>query len=181
MSKIITNSVKTGFKNTYGNKGFILTRFKINDTNIAICSAHLKGKFKCKDNYEELSLILNSCFHEKENKSFTDNDIYFIIGDLNFKVNSKIDINEVIKDKNYSNIAEIDEFTNFSKHTENKELLKDTVEGKIQFPPTHQFINNSKNYNNKKLLSWYTPFLFTGVTEFYSKILSKSSLLNITL
>lgn len=155
ITNISSEIVRTGLKNTYGNKGYILSRFKLNDTNVAVCSAHLHGKSCEKEKrFEELSSILSSKCHEKSNKSFCDNDAFFIIGDLNFKVNVQAsEIKQIINEKNYSRLAKIDEFLIFNETSDRKQL-KDAVEGSILFNPTFKFINKTKEYDMKKAPSW---------------------------
>ena len=172
ITNLSSETVKTGLKNTYGNKGYIISRFEINDTSIAVCSAHLHGKYKeTKKRFEELSSILNSNFNEKKHKSFQEHDLYFIIGDLNFKnTGNCTDISRMINEKNYSIMANFDEFLNYSKTT-NKKLLKDTIEGRIYFNPTYQFIIKTNEYDKMKIPSWYYNIIKQGVIECYLKIL----------
>ncbi len=150
---------KLGFNNTYGNKGYILSRFKINDTYFGICSAHLHGKKNENDKrLEELKLILNSKIKGKNETKFNENDVFFILGDLNFKVRSEREVvNKIIQDKDFSQLEEIDEF--LYERAKNSEISKEISEGKIQYDPTYQFINKSNEYSNKKVPSWYISLL----------------------
>ena len=80
--------IKTGLKGTLGNKGSILLRFNINDSNIALACSHLSsGQEKNEERKREIIDVLNYSFKKYPNIKFKEYDYYFYFGDLNTRLN----------------------------------------------------------------------------------------------
>ncbi len=67
MTDLKTTKIKTGMGGGTGNKGAVIVRFKLDDTNIMMVNCHLmSGKKKGNKRTEELNLIFDSAFKYEE-------------------------------------------------------------------------------------------------------------------
>ena len=65
-----TTKIKSGFGGSAGNKGAVIVRFKLDDTNVMLLNCHLmSGKKKGAKRTEELNFIFDSAFkYEQMNR-----------------------------------------------------------------------------------------------------------------
>lgn len=67
MRDLKTTKIKTGMGGGAGNKGAVIVRFKLDDTNIMLVNCHLmSGKKKGNKRAEELNMIFDSAFKYEE-------------------------------------------------------------------------------------------------------------------
>ena len=67
MRELKTTKIKTGMGGGTGNKGAVIVRFKLDDTNIMLVNCHLmSGKKKGNKRTEELNLIFDNAFKYEE-------------------------------------------------------------------------------------------------------------------
>ena len=85
---------KTGFYGQLGNKGSCFVEFEYENLNYGFNNGHLAAGEKIKNNEERKNNLVEILNHKsnKTTKEFYMNDFYFILGDLNFRVNNNINI-----------------------------------------------------------------------------------------
>lgn len=67
MRELKTTKIKTGMGGGTGNKGAVIVRFKLDDTNVMLVNCHLmSGKKKGNKRTEELNLIFDNAFKYEE-------------------------------------------------------------------------------------------------------------------
>ena len=152
-----------------GNKGNFTVKLKLKNQNLIFVNGHLSAGDE-KENFNkrvnELKEIFNNIKDENQNM---DDLIYFIFGDLNFRIDlTKEKFNEICC-RNYegvvnenqakNNINELKKYDQMNEVVEifNKEKL---YEEKINFPPTYKYIKESFIYDEKRTPSWTDRILF---------------------
>ena len=126
---------KSGFLNTFGNKGSLFYEFIYKDRSFSFCTGHLTAGANTKKYKERVSHFIDILNHQKDKYSikFYKNNYYFIFGDLNFRVktNKNTFFNKVdeinsnifnIKDKNINN--EMKYFSEIKDEVEKKEKFR---------------------------------------------------------
>ena len=149
--------IKNGMMGSLGNKGNVISLIKCYDSFICFCCGHFTaGVSKNNERLKILEQVLN-CQFNKDNKNikFKDFEIWFIFGDLNFRINS--DYNNVInkiKERNVHELINNDQFI----LSKNSEVFLCVDEGNIIFNPTYKFEKESDNYyfnkNKIRTPSW---------------------------
>ena len=152
-----------------GNKGNFTVKLKLKNQNLIFVNGHLSAGNE-KENFNkrinELKEIFNNIKDENQNM---DDLIYFIFGDLNFRIDlPKQKFNEICC-RNYegvvnenqakNNINELKKYDQMNEVVEifNKEKL---YEEKINFPPTYKYVKESFIYDEKRTPSWTDRILF---------------------
>ena len=160
--------IKTGLKGTLGNKGSILLRFNINDSNIALACNHLSsGQEKNEERKSEIIDVLNYNFKKYPNLKFKEYDYYFYFGDLNTRLSLSLN-DQILLDliKNHSN----DTNTEFSSLTHNDQfyiyqqenkIISEMGEAPIRFSPTYKYYIGKTEYDyTKRIPSWCDRIFF---------------------
>ena len=149
-----------------GNKGNFIIKFKLNNKEFALANGHLSAGEK-KENFDKRISEIREIFDNVyENKN--QNILYFIIGDLNFRIElPKEKFNEICggtenkvdekQAKNKIDILKQYDQMNTVKYIFQKEKL---YEAKIDFPPTYKYNKMSTIYNGKRTPSWTDRILF---------------------
>jgi hypothetical protein len=164
ISKIESCTIKTGLMGTLGNKGNCIIRFNFQDVSFAFSCCHLKsGENELNSRILEISEILNKNIKLKDSKEMMikDHDIFFIFGDLNFRLD--IDMKkylDLINNQNLKELLKYDQF-NKNKNTTNKDL-KLLSELDINFNPTYKYqIGTNEYYIKEKYIpSWCDRIIF---------------------
>ena len=166
-----------------GNKGNYIIKFSFNNKKFAFITGHLSSGDE-KENFEKREKELITIFENltKENPKM-ENLLYFIYGDLNFRIDlSKEKFNEIFKDKNNiinhnkkkdknnkeKGISEtqvknnLDVLRKYDEMNIIKEKFKKYKlnEGEINFPPTYKYIKESQIYDGKRTPSWTDRILY---------------------
>jgi len=94
ISNIKSTKTKTGFYGQLGNKGSCFVEFEYKNKKYGFNSGHLAAGENIKSNNERKINLLNILNHksDKSSQEFYQNDFYFILGDLNFRVKNSIKI-----------------------------------------------------------------------------------------
>lgn len=94
ISNIKNTKTKTGFYGQLGNKGSCFVEFEYKNKKYGFNSGHLAAGENIKNNNIRKINLLNILNHksDKSSQEFYQNDFYFILGDLNFRVNNSIKI-----------------------------------------------------------------------------------------
>ena len=104
-----TAKIKTGVKGMAANKGSTALRFNYDDTSLMFLNCHLtSGQKKVKERFEDLQLCYTeSCqsFIVNANESSGEQDIQFLLGDMNWRVDLAYD--EAVHMANQSRIKEM--------------------------------------------------------------------------
>jgi len=152
---------KTGMMGTMGNKGSCLMRFELNDTSIAFSSGHFAaGQNSNSSRIAELLDILNKNFSIQRQKKFQDHDVFFVFGDLNFRLDlDNNSVRRMIENKSLETLVVYDQFikmrnVNFS--------LNCLEEGNLAFNPTYKYNFGSNEYDSKakRIPSWCDRIMF---------------------
>ena len=160
--------IKTCLKGTLGNKGSILLRFNINDTNIAFSCNHLSsGQERVEERKKEIIDVLNSNFKKYPSLMFKDYDYFFYFGDLNTRLNLSPNdsmLNDLVKNHStdtnteFSSLIQYDQFYQYQ--NENK-MISDMDEAPVRFSPTYKYIIGTNDYDiNKRIPSWCDRIFF---------------------
>ena len=168
---LTVTQTKTGNFNL-GNKGNIIIKFKINDKEFALANAHFSAGEELvnwEKRVNEIGGIIDKIY---ENKN--PNILYFISGDLNFRIELPL--------KNFYEICEVKEGNVDEKQAEKViKILKDydqmfmikkkfedvkLYEAPINFPPTYKYNILSSTYNGKRTPSWTDRILYKNDNSF---------------
>ena len=152
------NTIKTGLFGALGNKGSCNIKFEYRRKSFAFSVGHLsEGETNNKSRIKEMNKILNNNF-DSDIIKFSDNDYWFIFGDLNFRLDdvTKEYINDCIKGKCLELIKSFDQFLS------NKEMISPLItEGNIAFFPTYKFVERSRLYDiSERIPSYCDRILF---------------------
>ena len=175
-SKIIKSGIKR-------NKGSLLIRFNLNDSNICLaCNYFASHRDKYEDIKKDIIEILNTNFKKYPSMQFKDYDYYFFFGDLNMRLNKKINEemkvdliqNHIIEtDYDYNRFLEYDQFRGYQK--ENDSIISEMTEAPIKFSPTFPFIIGKYEYEKKTIPSWSDRIFYKKDSNttplFYNKCL----------
>lgn len=146
---------KTGMMGTMGNKGSCLMRFELHDTSIAFSSGHFAaGQSSNSSRIAELLDILCKNFTIQRQKKFQEHDIFFLFGDLNFRLDlDNNSVRRMIENKSLDTLVVYDQFiktrnVNFS--------LNCLEEGNLTFNPTYKYGFGTNEYDSKakRIPSW---------------------------
>ncbi len=152
-----------------GNKGNFTVKLKFKNQNLIFVNGHLSAGDE-KENFNkrvnELKEIFNNIKDENQN---IDDLIYFIFGDLNFRIDlPKEKFNEICC-RNYEGVVNenqakknINELKKYDQMNEVVEIFKKEklYEEKINFPPTYKYEKMQNIYNEKRTPSWTDRILF---------------------
>lgn len=146
---------KTGMLGTMGNKGSCLMRFEIEDTSLAFSSGHYAaGQNSNNSRIAELNDIINKPFTIQKSKKFSEHNIFFIFGDLNFRLDlDNNSVRRMIENNQLETLVVYDQFiksrnVNYSLHV--------LEEGNLIFKPTYKYNFGSNEYDSKakRIPSW---------------------------
>ena len=152
------NTIKTGLFGALGNKGSCNIKFEYSRKSFAFSVGHLSdGETSNKSRIKQLNKIINNNI-DNDIVKFSNNDFWFIFGDLNFRLDdvAKEYIHDCIKGKCLELVKSYDQFLR------NKELISPLItEGKITFFPTYKFVEKSRMYDiSERIPSYCDRILF---------------------
>lgn len=152
---------KTGMMGTMGNKGSCLLRFEIEDTSLAISSGHFAaGQSHNSSRISELNDIMSKNFTIFKSKKFIEHDIFFIFGDLNFRLDlDNNSVRSLIANKSLDSLIIYDQFLKTRSVNYSMNILD---EGPLKFNPTYKYNLDSNDYDTKakRIPSWCDRILF---------------------
>jgi len=146
---------KTGMLGTMGNKGSCLIRFELEDTSIAFSTGHFAaGQSSNASRIAELQDILTKNFTIQRIKKFQEHEIFFIFGDLNFRLDlDNNSVRRMIENKQLDTLVVYDQFIKTRNVNFNLNCLE---EGNLNFNPTYKYNFGSNEYDSKakRIPSW---------------------------
>ena len=154
--------IKTGLKGTFGNKGSLLLRFNINDSNIALACNHLSaGQDKNEERKSEILNVLNTSFKKYSSLLFKDYDYYFFFGDINVRLDISFN-DDIFQDlvMNHSRdtnteFGSLMQYDQFYKYQKENTTISEMNEAPIRFSPTYKFNLGTTNYDiSQRIPSW---------------------------
>ena len=137
ISNIKNSKTKTGFYGQLGNKGSCFVEFEYKNKKYGFNNGHLAAGENIKSNNERKINLLNILNHksDKNSQEFYQNDFYFILGDLNFRVKNSIKI--------------IHKWLfNIKFEGNQKSKMENINENKINTPNQNSIDNNNNNNSN---------------------------------
>ena len=143
-----------------GNKGNFIIKFKLNNKEFALANGHLSAGIR-KENFDKRIIEIREIFDNiYENKN--ENILYFISGDLNFRIELEKEKFNQICGGSEGNVNEnqakskIDILKQYDQMNTVKEIFKKEklYEEKITFPPTYKYNKMTNTYNGKRTPSW---------------------------
>ena len=159
--------IKNGALGTLGNKGNLIVNLQIYENKIGFASGHyIAGQKKIEDRLNMLDEVLESKMKINENEeiSFENLDMWFIFGDLNFRIDKTYEevINNV-KNMNLKYLFNYDQLNIVTKMYKNKYFKID--EGEINFNPTYKYEKNLNCYikdtdKKQRIPSWCDRIIF---------------------
>ena len=170
---------KTGILG-FGNKGNYMLKFKFKNKDFVFVTGHLSAGDE-KNDFDKRTNELVNIFNKltEDNKTMS-NLLYFICGDLNFRIDlpkekfyeicSFNDNKYYKKDAKEKTISEnqakkcLYELKKYDEMNLIKEKFSDynLKEGSINFPPTYKYVKGSLIYDNKRTPSWTDRILYKG-------------------
>uniref|UniRef100_A0A224XSE6 Putative inositol-145-triphosphate 5-phosphatase synaptojanin inp51/inp52/inp53 family n=1 Tax=Panstrongylus lignarius TaxID=156445 RepID=A0A224XSE6_9HEMI len=154
-------TVKTGFKGIAGNKGAVILRFQLNGKQYCIVNSHLPAhddKLEERiDDYKVINL-------ERAKLCNTKQDYIFWLGDLNFRLDEKLDnktIHEKIKQRKFEELLKQDQL---KVNRATQEIFTNFKEGEITFPPTFKLEKGTGQYSSKRRPAWTDRILYKSET-----------------
>ena len=147
IKNIKKTKIKTGFYGQLGNKGSCFVEFEYEKKTYGLNSGHLTSGEKIKNNNERKNALINILNHklEKDSIEFYINDFYFILGDLNFRVQNNIKIiHNWLFDLKFEGKQYFNENSNNTNNVDNKNKIN-------SIKNENNDIESNKNVNNKKL------------------------------
>ena len=170
---------KTGILG-FGNKGNYMLKFKFKNKDFVFVTGHLSAGDE-KNDFDKRTNELVNIFNKltEDNKTMS-NLLYFICGDLNFRIDlpkekfyeicSFNDNKYYKKDDKEKTISEnqakkcLYELKKYDEMNLIKEKFCDynLKEGTINFPPTYKYVKGSLIYDNKRTPSWTDRILYKG-------------------
>ena len=165
VSAIISDSVKTGFKGTIGNKGGVAIRCQIYETSVAIWNCHLaSGLANLEARVSQLNDIHSRAFQNKRNVPLIANhDVQILLGDLNFRI--LLDNTAVRGYVERGEIEDLLEHDQLRLIKKDSRVLKEYIEAPIRFKPTYKYDPDSDNYDTSKKMrvpAWCDRILCQG-------------------
>ena len=159
--------IKNGALGTLGNKGNLIVNLQVYENKIGFASGHyIAGQKKIEDRLNMLDEVLESKMKINENEeiSFENLDMWFIFGDLNFRIDKTYEevINNV-KNMNLKYLFNYDQLNIITKMYKNKYFKID--EGEINFNPTYKYEKNLNCYikdtdKKQRIPSWCDRIIF---------------------
>ena len=159
-----TSVIKTGLFGTLGNKGYVSLSLSYSNILISFVIAHFEaGKGSNQERINTLKQILESK-NEFNYQKFKKSDFWFIMGDLNFRVDTSFESAfEMIQNKKYKDLLRFDQFYACCKQKKDFAMI---TEGEINFAPTYKYVSGSNNYindtENVRIPSWTDRILFSN-------------------
>ena len=159
-----TKVVKTGLFGTLGNKGYLISNLKIfKSIEISFAVGHFEaGQNSNDERISTLKQILNTKYEKGGNKKFKNSDIWIILGDMNFRIETSFEKSfEMIQRREFEKLYQYDQLYLCRL---NDGGLIEVNEAKINFTPTYKYISGSNNYlndiENLRTPSWTDRVLF---------------------
>ena len=129
-----------------GNKGNVLLILKLYETDIIFCCGHFtSGDSKNNERIKILEQLLQKeISFNNITCSFKDFDIWFIFGDLNFRINYDYETAiEYCQNQIIHFLLDADQLSLSKKENKNLAVID---EGYIKFLPTYKYIKDNDNY-----------------------------------
>ena len=161
--------IKTGILGALGNKGSVIILLKCYESLICLCCSHFNsGQSKNQERLKILEDILNTEIENKKKEviKFKNYELWFILGDLNFRINSEYNtvISNITEGK-INNLLKYDQFLS----NKNCNIFSFINEGNIEFNPTYKYKKESNEYyykNNKiRIPSWCDRIFYKKYKE----------------
>uniref|UniRef100_A0A0P4VLY1 Putative inositol-145-triphosphate 5-phosphatase synaptojanin inp51/inp52/inp53 family n=1 Tax=Rhodnius neglectus TaxID=72488 RepID=A0A0P4VLY1_9HEMI len=155
------NVVKTGFKGTVGNKGAVILKYKLNNRWYCIVNSHLPAHDdKVEDRIDDYKIINK----ERGKLCNTASDYMFWLGDLNFRLDEKLDdktIREKINQRKFDELLKQDQL---KVNKETQEIFTNFKEKEITFPPTFKLEKGKGTYSSQRRPAWTDRVLYKSET-----------------
>lgn len=168
--------VKSGMMGTIGNKGSCMIKFDYYDTSFAFSCCHLAaGASSNSSRLSQLSEILNKTFPSDKQKKFSDYCVFFIFGDLNFRIDL-----DYATGVNYIWAKKLTELRAHDQFINSNSFFKELQEGNIRFYPTYKYIIGKNEYDekNKRTPSWCDRILYKRSKFIKQLVYSRAELLS---
>lgn len=165
ISSVFSDSVKTGFKGTIGNKGGVAIRCEVYGTNVVVWNCHLaSGLASLEARVSQLSDVHARAFQgQRKVPKIPQHDVKILIGDLNFRlILSNSDVRGYIDRGEIGELLQYDQLNLVKGETE---VLKSYIEAEIRFKPTYKYDKNSDEYDTSKKMrvpAWCDRILCEG-------------------
>ncbi|KAH7639379.1 hypothetical protein HUG17_3412 [Dermatophagoides farinae] len=189
-SYVQTYPVKIQSDRAFAFKGAVGLRFIYNKVQIAIIGAHLTPH---DENYQkrikDIMTIMSEVYFSNYSDTVSNQDITFLFGDLNFRLNPMNEPNE-----SYNEAHEFESITQFIRENQNNsdhpdryesllkydqiryaihkgEAIKDYEESPITFAPTFKFVLDScDQYDRKRRPAWTDRILWRNLLKIQSNL-----------
>lgn len=165
ISSVISDSVKTGFKGTIGNKGGVAIRCQIHETSVVIWNCHLaSGLANLEARLSQLADVHGKAFQgQRKVPKIWEHDVKILLGDLNFRL--------LLPNSDVRGYIERGEIGELLQHDQlclikgDSEVIKTYCEAAIRFKPTYKYDKDSDTYDTSKKMrvpAWCDRILCDG-------------------
>ena len=163
ISNINSAKTKTGFYGQLGNKGSCFVEFEYKNKKYGFNSGHLAAGENIKNNNERKINLLNILNHksDKASQEFYQNDFYFILGDLNFRVKNSI---KIIHNWLFNIKFNGNQNSKMEKVNENKNSIQNNIDN------SNNNDNNAQKNENKDVESNSNSNYTSNITEVEEKL-----------
>ncbi|EAS01600.2 endonuclease/exonuclease/phosphatase family protein (macronuclear) [Tetrahymena thermophila SB210] len=167
IKRLESEEVKTGLGGKLGNKGCVIIKFTVDDSNICLINSHLESGLKnsmdrIKNIQEIHQKLLSSDQKRKDGKN--DFDYRIFMGDMNFRVQlpnseTRIQLDRYENSKKHSKqdaqtilreLLKQDQLNILRDKSEKHDYLSKYQEHQINFPPTYKFDVGTRRYDTSK-------------------------------
>jgi synaptojanin len=173
MYNIETDALRLGFGGKMGNKGAVVGRFTLEDTNLCIISCHLaSGTSQSELRKSQIRDIQADIFvkekTDRRQMQIFEHDYKFVCGDLNFRIDLPgALVRQMVSENKISELLEHDQLT----QTLSQGTMPGYKEPGITFKPTYKFDKKTDVYDTSKKLrppAWCDRVLYNGDLEIVS-------------
>uniref|UniRef100_A0AC35TNU4 IPPc domain-containing protein n=1 Tax=Rhabditophanes sp. KR3021 TaxID=114890 RepID=A0AC35TNU4_9BILA len=153
-SQIETNSIQTAIVPTgffkLGNKGGVGISLKMNDSKICFINSHLAaGVSECERRNQDYRNISGMIF--PDNTALNDHDTVFWLGDLNYRLETMLQTDEVVQLCNNGGWQKLLRYDQLTKQRDSGQVFLDYKEHEdISFKPTYKFDVGTSNWDSSE-------------------------------
>ncbi|OQR72890.1 phosphatidylinositol 4 [Tropilaelaps mercedesae] len=158
---IYPTCVRTGFLGAWGNKGASIVSFRAYGASMSFTNSHLAAHDHDYTRRTEDYAVIASTWCGSSPRDILGHDYVFWFGDLNFRLDERITMNELkysIQEGSIMNMLQHDQLFRAQRHGE---AFTSMSEGKISFRPTFKYLIGTSDYKlNSRRPAWTDRILY---------------------
>jgi len=160
-SAIYNATMPTGFLN-FGNKGGVGISLAMNNTTICFINCHLSAGNELQKRNQDFHAISQMRF--TNGKGIYDHDIIFWFGDLNYRLDTTMNYDEVVSQIEQGNTVDLVKYDQLRRQQMNKEAFTEFHEPlSLPFRPTYKYDLGTSNWDTsdkRRIPAWCDRVLY---------------------